>query len=134
MNVHFFFIEYIPCTSSVNTHIEMQPLDKQFNLEPPTLRLYQLTKTLDAKIALHISSALRYLGVIFDKSVLSRSLVLMGADYSVTEESCYGTQNEQENTQNNVIERDIIREMTVDIDQNYEEKGEASVNTLFLLI
>ena len=69
----------------------MQQLDKQYNLEPPTLRLYQLPKTLDAKIALHISSALRYLGVIFDKSVLSGSLILVGADFAGTEESCYGT-------------------------------------------
>ena len=68
------------------------------------LQFYQLPKTLAVKIALHTSSALRDLGDIFDKSVLSRSPVLVGADCVGTAESCYGTQNEQENTQTNVIE------------------------------
>ena len=40
-------------------------MDKQFNLEPPKLRLHKLTKKLDAKIVPHISSLLRDLGVIF---------------------------------------------------------------------
>ena len=70
-------------------------MDKQFNLEPPKLRLYQLTKIIAAKIAPHISSALRDLGVIFDKSVLSRSTILAGADHAGTTKLCYGTQNEQ---------------------------------------
>ena len=54
----------------------------------------------------------------------------MGVDYSGTAESCYSTQNEQESTQNNLIEGGIIREMTVDTDQKYQEKVEAAVNMI----
>ena len=43
-------------------------------------------------------------GVIFDKSILSRSYKLGDADPAGTLDSCYGIQNEQKNTQNNVIE------------------------------
>ena len=46
--------------------------------------------------------------VIFDKSILSRSHKLADADPTGTLDSCYGTQNEQKNTQNNVIEAEII--------------------------
>ena len=53
-------------------------MDKQFNLEPPNLRLYQLTKTLAANILPRISSELRDLGVIFDKFILYRSPILVG--------------------------------------------------------
>ena len=69
-------------------------MDKQFNLEPPKLRLYQLTKNLAAKIAPHISSALRDLDLIFDKSILSRGPVLSSSDRAGTVYSCYGTKNE----------------------------------------
>ena len=53
-------------------------MEKKFNLGPPKLRLYELTKKLDAKIAPHIYFSLRYLGVIFDKSILSRSTIFGG--------------------------------------------------------
>ena len=46
-------------------------------------------------------------GVIFDKFILSRSHKLADADPTGTLDSCYGTQNEQKNTQNNVIESEI---------------------------
>ena len=42
-------------------------------------------------------------GVIFDKSILSRSHKMADADPAGTLDSCYGTQNEQKNAQNNVI-------------------------------
>ena len=54
----------------------------------------------------------------------------MGVEYSGTENFCYGTQNEQENTHDNVIEGDIRREMTVDTDQNYQWKVEAAAKIL----
>ena len=119
-NVYFFRIGSIPNNPSVNSHITRQYLDKQFNLEPPKLRLCQITKKLDAKIAPHISSALRDLGVIFYKSILSRSPILAGADLAGAPDSFYGTQNKQENTQNNVTEGDIRTYMTVDTDQKYQ--------------
>ena len=53
------------------------------------------TKKNAAKIAPHVSSALRELIVIFDKSILSRSLVLAGTDCVGTADSYYGTQNKQ---------------------------------------
>ena len=40
-------------------------------------------------------------------------------DRAGNEESCYGTQNEQENTHNHVIEVGIWIYMTVDTDQKY---------------
>ena len=43
-------------------------------------------------------------GAIFDKSILSRSHKLAGADLTGTLDSCSGIQNEQKNTQNNVIQ------------------------------
>ena len=54
----------------------------------------------------------------------------MDSNPVVTAESCYGTKNKHENTQNNVIEGDIKRETTVDTDQKYQEKVEASTNML----
>ena len=68
--------------------------------------------------------------MIFDKYILSRSLVLAGADCVCTSDSCYITQNEQENRQNNVIEGYIIRDMDEDIDRDYQEKGETAANTI----
>ena len=47
--------------------------------------------------------------MIFDKYILSISPILAGADSAGTAESCYGTQNEQEYTQNDVIGGDMIR-------------------------
>ena len=67
----FSSIGYLPINSFVNAHIARQQLDKQFNLESPNLRLYQRKKTIADKIVPHISSALRDLGVIFDKYILS---------------------------------------------------------------
>ena len=69
-------------------------MDKKINLEPPKLRLYQLTKNLASKIASHISSDLRDLGVIFDKPILSGSLILVGVYSAGTADSYYGTKNE----------------------------------------
>ena len=83
-NVQFLCIGYIPSTSSGNTHISRHHLDKQFNLEPKKLQLCQPTKKLAAKIAPHISSALRYLGVIFDEYILSRRPILAGAECAGT--------------------------------------------------
>ena len=99
-------------------------------MEPPKLRLYQLTKLLAAKIAPHIYYALRYLSVIFDEYILYRSPIFLGADCAGTAYSCYGTKNKQENVQNNVIEGYIIRENTVDIYQKYQEKFESAVNMI----
>ena len=65
--IYLVHIRYIPIPSSVKLHISRHHLDKHFNLELPKLRLYQLTKNLSAKIAPHISSSQRDLGMIFDK-------------------------------------------------------------------
>ena len=65
-NINCFRIGSIPSTSSGNPHISMQKLDKQLNLEQQTLQLHQLIKKLASKIAPHIYSSLRDLGVIFD--------------------------------------------------------------------
>ena len=43
-------------------------------------------------------------GVIFDKSILSRSHKLADADPTGVLNSCYGTKNEQKNTKNTLIE------------------------------
>ena len=126
----FFRIGYIPSISSGNPHIASQQLDKQFNLEPPKLRPCQPTKKVAAKIVPHISSAFSDLGVIFYKYISSRITILDGADRAGTIDLCYVTQNEQENTQNNVIEGDYRRDMTVDTDQKYQENVEASANIL----
>ena len=42
---------------------------KDFNMEPPKLRLCELTKLISDYIAPHISFALRDLGVIFGKYI-----------------------------------------------------------------
>ena len=87
--IHFFRIEYIPIPSPVNPYIERQHLDKQFDLEPIMLWLYQLTKNIAAKIAPRISSSLRYLGKVFDNLFIwSRSPILVGAECAGTAESC----------------------------------------------
>ena len=46
-------------------------------------------------------------GVIFEKSILSRSHKLADADPTGTLDSCSVTQNKQKNTQNTVIEVEI---------------------------
>ena len=84
--------------------------------------MYQLTENIASDIAPQISYALRVLCVIFDKSISSRSPILEGVERAGTANSCYDAQNEQENTQNNVIKGDTRREMTVDTDQKYQEK------------
>ena len=76
LNVHFFRIGSILSASSGNYHIARQQMNKKINLELPKLQLYQLTKNLDSKIVPCISSALIYLGVIIDKSILSISPIL----------------------------------------------------------
>ena len=50
-------------------------MDKHFNLEPPKLRLYQLTETFDAKIAPHVRGAFhdnfpRFLGLGFHRKLV----------------------------------------------------------------
>ena len=45
-----------------------------------------------------------YIGAIFERPILYRSLKLADADPAGTLDSCSGTQNEHKNTQNNVIE------------------------------
>ena len=95
MNVQFSHFGYIPSTSSGNPHIARQHLDKYFNLEPQNLFLYQLTKNLAGKIALHIYSVLRDLGVIFDKYILSRSPILAGGYRAGTADLLYGTQDKK---------------------------------------
>ena len=45
--------------------------------------------------------------MIFDKSILFRGRKLEDADPTGTLYSCYGTQNEEKNTQKNVIEVEI---------------------------
>ena len=57
----------------------------------------------------HIYSALIYLGVIFDKYILSYSSKLAIEYCAGTADELCGTQNEQENIYNNVIEGDIRR-------------------------
>ena len=47
--------------SSANIHITRHRLDTYFNMQPQHLCLYKLAKDLADKIALHISSVLRYL-------------------------------------------------------------------------
>ena len=114
--VFFVRIGSISSTSSGNHHISRKHIEKQFNLEPKKLRMNQLPKNIASIIAPHIYSTLRDLGVIFDKYILSSSLILACEYCAGTSDSCYGTKNEQENTQNNVIEGDTKRYMTVDTD------------------
>ena len=48
-----------------------------------------------------------YVGVVFYSSILSRSQILADTDPADTLDSYSGAQNEQKNTQNNVIEVEI---------------------------
>ena len=75
-------IGYIPSTSYVNPHIANQYLGKRFHLGSPQLCLYQLTKRIAANIEPRVSSALRDVDVIFDKSILYRSPVMEYANFS----------------------------------------------------
>ena len=52
-----------------------QQLEEYFNLEPPKLQLYQITKNLAANIAPCVYSTFRDLGVICDKSILSANMI-----------------------------------------------------------
>ena len=54
----------------------------------------------------------------------------MGADRTGTVDSWNDTQNKQKNTQNNVVEGDITREMTVYTDQKHQEIFEAASNMI----
>ena len=47
---------------------------------------------------------------------------MAAVDRSGTGKSIYGTKNEQENTQNNVIEGDMRREMTVDTNKKPKKR------------
>ena len=58
-------------------------MDKEINLEPSNIRLYQLTKIISAEILSHISSNLRDLGVIFDKYISSNSPNLADAESEI---------------------------------------------------
>ena len=51
-NVYFVPIDSTPRTSSGKIHISRHQLDKELNLEPPKLRLYQLTKILLLRLRL----------------------------------------------------------------------------------
>ena len=66
-------------------------------------------KNLAAEIAPHVSSSLRDLGVIFERYIISSSPKLADVDPEGKLDSCYGTQNQQKNTQNNVIKVEIIK-------------------------
>ena len=57
-----------------------QQLEEYFNLEPPKFGLYQLTRTFSSDIASPVSSALRDLIVIFEKSILYSSPKLLDTD------------------------------------------------------
>ena len=81
-------------------------MDEKFNMLPPKLHMYQLTKTNSAQIVPHISSELRNLGVNFEKSIISSCLKLADAHLFGTLDLLYGTQNKQTNTQSNVVERE----------------------------
>ena len=69
-NVYFVHIGSTPSHSSVQIHISRHHLDKELNLEPSKLHLYKLTKNIAVEIMTHISSTLRHLSVIFEKSIL----------------------------------------------------------------
>ena len=63
---------------------------KEFNLRTPELSLYQPIKKHSAEIVPHAYSALRYLGVIFGKSILSSGNKLAGTYTAGTLDSCSG--------------------------------------------
>ena len=60
------------------------------------------TRSYDIQIFFHPD-----VGVIFEKYILSSCHKLVDADPAGTLDSCYGTKNEQKNTQNTVIEVEI---------------------------
>ena len=62
-------------------------MEKDLNLEPPKLHLYQLIKNISADISPNIYSTLRDLGVIFVKFVLSVSTKFPDADPAVNLDS-----------------------------------------------
>ena len=64
-------------------------------------------KNIVAEIAPHISSALRDLGVVFEKYILSSCPKLADADPVGTLDLCSGGGNEQKNTQNIAIKGEI---------------------------
>ena len=57
---------------------------------------------------LYQSSSYPYVGVIFDKYILSRSHILADSDPTGTLDLCAGAQSKQKNTQNTMIEAEII--------------------------
>ena len=83
----FFHIGYTTIPSSVQLQISRQQLDKEFNLEPPKLRLYQIIKNPVAKIVPHIYSSLGYLSVIIEKSTLSIGAKLVDTEPAGTLDS-----------------------------------------------
>ena len=92
--------------------------------------MYQLTKNLAAKNAPHIPSALGYLGAIlidlFHLAVPYWRVQTM----QILQTHAMVQKNVQENTQNNVVEGDIRKEMTVDTYQKYQKAVEAAANML----
>ena len=76
---------------------------------------------------------MRDLGVSFDKSILYRTPILVGAYRAGTADSCYGTQNQHSNTQNNLVEGDIIREMTVETTVNLMASPVLTLSNLKLI-
>ena len=80
----------------------MQHLNKDFILKPPKLRLYQLKKNWCWDCASH-TLCLERPRCDFDEYILCSSTKLADADPSGTADSCYGTKNEQKNTQNDVV-------------------------------
>ena len=103
---YFFFIGSTPSPSSRQLHISSNQLNKELNLDPPKLRLYQLAKRISAEIAADISSALRDLSVIIKKSILCCSPKFRDKYPAGTLDSLSGTQNEQKNTHDNTIDRE----------------------------
>ena len=89
-NVYSVYIGYIPIPSYVNPHIENYQMEKELNLDPPKLRLYQLIKNISADISPNISSALRDLGLIFIKFILCVCTKFSDAEPSVNLDSWSG--------------------------------------------
>ena len=84
MNVQFVRIGYIPSTSSGNPHIARKHLDKK-KYGTTEVTDVPTNKKIADKIAPHIPSALRDLGVILYKYILSRGTILAGAGCAGTE-------------------------------------------------
>ena len=100
----YIFLYLLPSPSSGNPDIAMHQLYKELDLEPPKLYLNQRTTNIAADIAPHISSAWRDLGVIVEKKLFSCSTKFVDAVPEGTLDLCSWAENEQKNTQNNVIE------------------------------